>query len=148
MTRKEKKQEKREQEEELESENVDEKNETIVNSAKSGDIKGEEEKQEEVKMLECGEDQKVLEFYSKDELCAKYIKDSLEGKTSNFDEVKDYLKGYKSSKKFLGDNHSDQPKGDFYCAMELNKFKFIMKINRHNEHLSITKEQIKNPIYK
>jgi 2-phosphosulfolactate phosphatase len=79
-----------------------------------------------------------------DELCAKYIKESLEGNAPNFDEIIEFLKDYKSSKKFLNDSHPDLPKGDFYCAMQLNKFEFIMKINRHNEHLSIIKEHIKN----
>lgn len=84
-----------------------------------------------------------LEKSDEDELCAKYIKDSLDGKAPNFDDIKEYLKAYKSSKRFLDNTHHDLPAGDFYCAMDLDKFEFIMKINQHDEQLSIVKELIK-----
>lgn len=75
-----------------------------------------------------------------DELCAKYIKQKLEGKDPNFNEIKLYLKEYESAIKFFDIKKPEFPKGDFNCAMDIGKFKFILKVVKKDNELSIVKE--------
>lgn len=74
-----------------------------------------------------------------DELLAKYLENSLKGKSTNFEKIKEHLKNYKSAKKFFDPNKPDLPEGDFHCALDLDKFNFIMKVSDRN-NLEIIKE--------
>ena len=80
-----------------------------------------------------------VEKSDEDELCAKYIKDLLEGGHPDFDEIKNYLRTYKSSLKFLDDSRAEFPKGDFDCAMAIDSFDFVLKVIRKPEGLMIIK---------
>jgi len=84
-----------------------------------------------------------IKIADEDELCGQYIKKSLEGKTMDFDEIKDYLKNYKGSQKFFDKNDPHHLEEDFYCALDINKFNFIMKIIEEDEKLVAVKEEFK-----
>ena len=84
-----------------------------------------------------------IEIRDEDELCAKYIKQKLEGKNPDFNKIKTHLKKYKSALKFFDINKPEFPKGDFDCAMNIDKFKFVLRVVEKSNELSIVKEDLK-----
>lgn len=74
-----------------------------------------------------------------DELCAKYIKDSLEGKVPDFDKIRNHLRNYESALKFFDESRPEFPKGDFDCAMDINRFDSVLKVVRKGDLLEIVK---------
>ena len=66
-----------------------------------------------------------------DELCARYIKSMLEGNLlENLEEQLEKLK-FSSGKKFFDKSKEDNfPEEDFYLCTEINKFNFILKVNK------------------
>lgn len=84
-----------------------------------------------------------IEIRDEDQLCAKYIKQKLEGKNPDFNKIKSYLKRYKSALKFFDINKPEFPKGDFDCAMDIDKFKFVLRVVEKDNELSIVKEDLK-----
>lgn len=70
-----------------------------------------------------------------DELCAKYIKNELEGKTNDFNKIKTHLKKYKSAIEFFDSTVDWAPEKDFDLCLALNKFYFVLKVeNDKVEH--------------
>lgn len=69
-----------------------------------------------------------------DELCAYYIKSLLEGKTlHNFEKKVKELK-YTSGAKFFDKTKQEVfPEKDFYLCTEVNKFNFILKVNKETD---------------
>lgn len=66
-----------------------------------------------------------------DILCAKYIKGMLENKSlNNFDEEIEKLKTTSGYKFFNELKQNDFPKKDFYLCTEVNKFNFILKVEK------------------
>ena len=66
-----------------------------------------------------------------DELCAKYIKSLLED--NQLDNIEDEIKKLKisSGRKFFDESEQEVfPKEDFYLCTELNKFDFVLKVNK------------------
>ena len=64
-----------------------------------------------------------------DEMCAQYIEDSLNGKSTNFENILTHLRNYKSAEKFFDKNQPEFPEGDFFCATDIDKFDFVLKVN-------------------
>ena len=83
-----------------------------------------------------------IEIADEDELCARYIKDSLEEKKPNFIQIKNYLLNYKTAQKFL-ENRTETPRGDLDICLSLNIFNFIMKVVKNKGVTEIVKEEIK-----
>jgi 2-phosphosulfolactate phosphatase len=81
-----------------------------------------------------------IEIRDEDQLCAEYIKEKLEGKNPDFNKIKDHLKEYKSALKFFDINEPQFPKDDFYYALDIDRFKFILKVIKKENKLSIIKE--------
>ena len=79
------------------------------------------------------------EIRDEDGLCAKYIKESLEGKNPNFNEIKKYLRSYESSQRFFDENKPEFPKEDFDCAMDLDRFDFALNIVKKDDVFEIIK---------
>lgn len=81
---------------------------------------------------------------AEDELCAEYIKALLEDRS--FENIEDEIKKLKltSGKKFFDDNNKDVfPKEDFYLCVEINKFNFILKVNKsENGMLYMKKNEV------
>jgi len=74
-----------------------------------------------------------------DELCAKYIKDSLEERQPDFNEIKDYLRAYEGGLKFFNPSKPHFPEEDFECALDFNKFDFVLKVIKKENCLQIIK---------
>ncbi len=81
-----------------------------------------------------------VEKSDEDELCAGYIKDSLEGKKPDFNEIKSYLRTYKSALKFFDKSRPEFHEDDFHCAMSINRFKFVLKVKKENDQIYIVKK--------
>ena len=65
-----------------------------------------------------------------DTFCAKYIKNELEGKPNNFGEMKEILKKGDGSRFFDPEKQSWSPEADFYLCLDLNRFDFILKVEK------------------
>ena len=68
---------------------------------------------------------------NEDELCARYIKSMLEGNL--LENLKDEVENLKltSGKKFFDSSNEEVfPKEDFYLCVEINKFDFVLKVNK------------------
>lgn len=66
-----------------------------------------------------------------DVLCARYIKNMLENKSlNNFEEEIEKLKTTSGSRFFNKLKQNDFPKKDFYLCTEVNKFNFILKVQK------------------
>ena len=66
-----------------------------------------------------------------DELCAKYIKSMLEGNL--LEDLEDEVENLKltSGKKFFDSSNEEIfPKEDFYLCVEINKFDFVLRVNK------------------
>ncbi len=71
-----------------------------------------------------------IHIADEDTLCAKYIKNELEGKVNNFKHIVNHLRGYKSAQKFFDDTKDWAPTRDFDLCMAINKFNFVLKIQK------------------
>lgn len=68
-----------------------------------------------------------------DELCAQYIKSLLEDHPiSNIKEKLEKLKETRGSRFFCEDTQDNFPERDFYLCTELNKFNFVLRVNKNN----------------
>ena len=80
-----------------------------------------------------------------DTLCAEYIKSLLEGKNPNLDKEIEDLKNI-AGKRFFDPNLQEIfPKRDFYLSTELNKFNFVLKVDKDDDGLNyVRKIEVKN----
>lgn len=66
-----------------------------------------------------------------DELCAKYIKSMLEGNLlENLEDEVENLKLTSGKRFFDSSNEEIFPKEDFYLCVEINKFDFVLRVNK------------------
>ncbi len=66
-----------------------------------------------------------------DELCAKYIKSMLEGNLlENLEDEVENLKLTSGKRFFDSSNEEIFPKEDFYLCVEVNKFDFVLRVNK------------------
>ena len=79
-----------------------------------------------------------------DELCARYIKSLLEDKLlENLENEVEKLKLTSGKKFFDSNNEENFPKEDFYLCVEINKFDFVLRVNKaENGMLYIEKIEI------
>jgi len=68
-----------------------------------------------------------------DTLCAEYIKSELEGKSSNFDSMVKKIKESDGARFFDASKQSWSPESDFYLCLDLNRFDFVLKIEKEGE---------------
>lgn len=82
--------------------------------------------------------------FDEDVLCAEYIKSMLENKPlDNLDEEIEKLKTTTGSKFFDVEKQKDFPEKDFYLCTDVNKFDFVLRVNKdENENLYIEKVMI------
>jgi 2-phosphosulfolactate phosphatase len=74
-----------------------------------------------------------------DTLCAEYIKSLLEGKDLNLNYEIENLKNI-AGKRFFDPKLQDIfPERDFYLSTELNKFNFVLKLEKDNEGMNYIK---------
>lgn len=72
--------------------------------------------------------------FEEDKLCAEYIKACLENKTNdNLKEKIERLKLTSGAKFFNKELQEVFPERDFYLCTELNKFNFVLKVNKNDD---------------
>ena len=72
--------------------------------------------------------------FDEDILCANYIKSLLENNPlNNLEEQINQLKNTTGSKFFDKSKQKDFPERDFYLCTEINKFDFILKVEKDEE---------------
>ncbi|OQX56707.1 MAG: hypothetical protein B5M53_00085 [Candidatus Cloacimonas sp. 4484_209] len=76
--------------------------------------------------LVCMGDRGILQS-DEDTLCAEFIKQSLEGKNMCFQDIKNYLKAYKSAQRFFDPKVTWATRRDFDLCLSLNRFNFIIR---------------------
>ena len=75
-----------------------------------------------------------------DTLCAEYIKNELEDKPSNFNEMVEIMRTGSGARFFKPEHQEWAPKEDFEMCLNLNRFDFVLKAkhNGSNWHLQKT----------
>ncbi|MCY1722440.1 2-phosphosulfolactate phosphatase [Prolixibacteraceae bacterium Z1-6] len=68
-----------------------------------------------------------------DTLCAEYIKNELEGKPSDFAKMVETIKNGDGARFFDPEKQSWSPKDDFYLCLDLNRFDFVLKVQKEND---------------
>jgi 2-phosphosulfolactate phosphatase len=63
-----------------------------------------------------------------DELLAEYIETRLEGGEPDFESMVKRIKAHPEGAKFFDPTRPEFPEGDFHCAMDLNRFKFCLRV--------------------
>lgn len=68
-----------------------------------------------------------------DTLCAEYIKNGLEGKPNNFEAMVEIIRNGTGARFFDPEKQSWSPESDFHLCLDLNRFDFILKIEKEND---------------
>ena len=76
-----------------------------------------------------------LEKGDEDYLCAKYIKDSLENRFTDFKQIKEKLKFSPCATNFFDTTQDWIPERDFDLCLSLNRFNFILKAQPFQDNL-------------
>jgi len=63
-----------------------------------------------------------------DELLAEYIETKLGGGEPDFEAMVDQVRAHPEGAKFFDPTRPEFNEGDFYCAMDLNRFSFCLKV--------------------
>lgn len=80
-----------------------------------------------------------VEPADEDIFCAHYIKNNLENKRSDFNEIVNKLKAG-SGRRFFDEDKDGSPRKDFDLCLNLNRFNFILKAEHfRDEHLVLQK---------
>jgi len=95
---------------------------------------------EEVSLVAMGTDGKRSS--DEDELCAEYIKNSLEDKKCNFAEIVARLRNCESAYKFFDSAQDWAPERDFDLCLSLNKFNFILRTEHRSERKVFLKKVV------
>lgn len=64
-----------------------------------------------------------------DTFCAEYIKNTLEGKKSDFEKMKQIIRNTSGKRFFVEEKQGHAPEIDFHLCLEKSIFNFILKIN-------------------
>lgn len=75
-----------------------------------------------------------------DNLCAYYIKSLLEGKNIELDKEIEKLKVTSGAKFFDKNQQEVFPEPDFYLSTEVNKFNFVLKVEKDNKGFNFIKK--------
>lgn len=77
-----------------------------------------------------------------DTFCAEYIKNSLEGKSSDFEDMKRIIRNTSGNRFFVEEKQSHAPEIDFHLCLEKSIFNFVLKINNNKGMYSVQKIDI------
>ncbi len=67
-----------------------------------------------------------------DTLCAEYIRNELEGKANDFARMTTTIRKGSGARFFDADKKSWSPEADFHLCLDLNRFNFILKVEKEN----------------
>ena len=70
-----------------------------------------------------------------DTYCAEYIKNLLEGNSSDFTKMVEHIKNTSGKRFFDIDMQEHCPSEDFYLCLDLNRFNFVLKASRDDKGL-------------
>lgn len=68
-----------------------------------------------------------------DTLCAEFIKNELEGKLNNFEEMVEIIRMGSGARFFDSEKQSWSPQKDFELCLDLNRFDFILKVKKEHK---------------
>ncbi len=68
-----------------------------------------------------------------DTLCATFIKNELESVPNNFDKMVDIIRNGSGARFFDEDKQNWSPKKDFELCLDLNRFDFVLKVEKQDE---------------
>lgn len=74
-----------------------------------------------------------------DELCAEYIENQIRNSSPNFEEMKERIRRSPSGAKFFDPTQPQYLEGDFWLAMDLDRFDFILRVVK-DDGLHVVKE--------
>jgi len=77
-----------------------------------------------------------------DTLCAEYIKNELEGKPNNFKKMVNIIRKGSGARFFDHDNQEWAPVKDFELCLNLNRFNFVLMVEKENAHNYLRKIEI------
>ena len=77
---------------------------------------------------------------NEDNLCAYYIKSLLEGNSIELDKEIEKLKETSGSKFFDPNQQDVFPESDFYLSTEVDKFNFVLKVEKDNAGMNYIKK--------
>ena len=77
-----------------------------------------------------------------DTLCAEYIKNELEGIPNNFEEMVETIRKGSGSRFFDSEKQDWSPKADFELCLDLNRFNFVLKVEKEEALNSLRKIEI------
>lgn len=72
---------------------------------------------------------------NEDLMLAKYIKGYFENKPLNIDVIRENLVKHESGRNYLNNPRTQHSKSDFFLALELNKFDFVIKAHLESDKL-------------
>ena len=67
-----------------------------------------------------------------DTLCAEYIRNELEGKANEFEQMTATIRKGSGARFFDADKQSWSPEADFHLCLDLNRFNFVLKVEKEN----------------
>lgn len=83
-----------------------------------------------------------------DTLCAEFIKNELENRPNNFDEMIKTIRNGSGSRFFEPENQNWSPKADFELCIDLNRFNFILKVEKEGELNYLKRIHVTTPQFK
>jgi 2-phosphosulfolactate phosphatase len=84
----------------------------------------------------------ALHPIEEDTFCAEYIKNELEGKSSDFESMKNTIRETSGRRFFESENQDYSPSSDFDLCLDLNRFGFVIRASRDREMLELRKLSI------
>ncbi|MBN2613627.1 MAG: 2-phosphosulfolactate phosphatase [Bacteroidales bacterium] len=75
-----------------------------------------------------------------DTFCASYIKNALEGKDTDFEQMVQIIRNSSGKRFFLDDLQEHCPSEDFYMCLDLNRFDFVIKAFKSTDGLIYLKK--------
>ena len=70
-----------------------------------------------------------------DTFCAEFIRNELEGKTNDFSQMKDTIRKTSAQRFFALENQHFSPSTDFDLCLDLDRFGFILKVEKGEDNL-------------
>ena len=77
-----------------------------------------------------------------DTLCAEYFKSCLENTPLNFNEIKETIRNTSAKRLFLAQNQFFSPSTDFDLCTDLGRFNFVLKVEKEENRLQLTRIDI------
>lgn len=79
-----------------------------------------------------------------DTFCAEYIRNKLEGRSTNFSEMKQIIRKTSGRRFFEKEKQSFAPSEDFDLCLNLNRFHFVLKAEKEKDHMYLRKIDVGN----